>query len=391
MSLSRNPRRVLIVLAMTVAILGGASSSVLSVCGPFTDVPGDSFCAFVQEIFYLGITTGTSATVFDPSSNVTRLQMAAFLSRTVDKTLLRGNARSSLGQFWTPQNPAAAGLTTVGALPFFVETDGADLWASGNNFFSSGFIWRIRESDGKLLDFWTTSITAAPQQVLVALGKVYVPGFGNSSPSKLYQIDPRIAGGVAAPIVASNLGDRAQGIAFDGSMIWTANGNGTVSRVNPGTFAVVTTPGFLNLQGIVYDGTNMWVTDQNAGTLLKLSSTAGVLLTVTVGAKPGYPSYDGTNLWVPNFDGNSVTVVRVSNGNVLSTLTGNGLNGPASATFDGQRVLVANQNGGSVSLWKAADLTSLGNVDISSGSLPNGGCSDGVNSWIANGLGLVKF
>jgi len=41
------------------------------------------FCPFVLEIFYLGITTGTTPTTYDPSSTVTRLQMAAFLSRTV--------------------------------------------------------------------------------------------------------------------------------------------------------------------------------------------------------------------------------------------------------------------------------------------------------------------
>jgi hypothetical protein len=34
----------------------------------------------VLEVFYLGITTGTSPTTYDPASNVSRLQMAAFLS-----------------------------------------------------------------------------------------------------------------------------------------------------------------------------------------------------------------------------------------------------------------------------------------------------------------------
>src|SRR5262249_5146726 len=161
-----------------------------------------------QEIFYLGITTGTTPTTFDPTSNVTRLQMAAFLSRTVDRTLQRGNLKAALGQFWTPQTTIGAGLVTVGALPFFVETDGADLWAAGNHLFGSGFIWRVRESDGKLLDFYATSITASPQQVLVALGNVYVPGFGSTVPSKLYRIDPtQTGGGGAAPIVASNLGN----------------------------------------------------------------------------------------------------------------------------------------------------------------------------------------
>src|SRR5262245_29690591 len=86
----------------------GAASALLATCGPFTDVAADAFCPFVREIFYLGITTGVTPTTFDPGSDVSRLQMAAFLSRTVDRALQRGSVRSSLGQFWTPQNPVAA-------------------------------------------------------------------------------------------------------------------------------------------------------------------------------------------------------------------------------------------------------------------------------------------
>jgi hypothetical protein len=48
----------------------GASSALLGVCGPFTDVAADAFCPFVLEIFYLGITTGTTPTTYDPTSNV---------------------------------------------------------------------------------------------------------------------------------------------------------------------------------------------------------------------------------------------------------------------------------------------------------------------------------
>jgi hypothetical protein len=42
---------------------------------------------------------------------------------------------------------------------------------------------------------------------------------------------------------------------------------------------------------------------------------------------------------------------------VLATLTGNGLGGRHSAAFDGERILVANNQGNRVSIWKAGDLT----------------------------------
>ncbi len=73
--------------------------------------------------------------------------------------------------------------------------------------------------------------------------------------------------------------------------------------------------------------------------------------------------------------------MRASNGAVVQTLTGNGLNGPDAAAFDGQRVLVTNGVGNSVSLWKAADLTPLGS--FATGSSPAGVCSDGVNFWVS--------
>ena len=106
------------------AVLSGAGSALLGICGPFTDVTDAQFCPFVLEIFTLGITTGTTPTTYDPTSAVSRLQMAAFLSRTVDGVLKRGSRRAALRQLWTPQNAAMLGLTTVGLGPDHLESDG---------------------------------------------------------------------------------------------------------------------------------------------------------------------------------------------------------------------------------------------------------------------------
>jgi hypothetical protein len=134
--------------------------------------------------------------------------------------------------------------------------------------------------------------------------------------------------------------------------------------------------------GILYDGSNIWITDQG-GSLRKLDSNGAVLQTVTVGTSPNFPVFDGTNIWVPNFGSASVSVVRASNGAVLATLTGNGLNQPEAAAFDGQSVLITNFGGNSVSLWKAADLTVIGTFAVGAGSMPRGACSDGINFWVA--------
>jgi hypothetical protein len=379
MSFLRSGRRVPTIVACALgAALLGASSALLGLCGPFTDVAADAFCPFVLEIFTLGITTGTSPTTYDPTSNVNRLQMAAFLSRSVDGVLKRGSRRAALDQFWTTQNSTVLGLTTVGSSPVLLKSDGADIWVANVNGSS---VSRVRASDGKLQETWTGATSAVG--VLVAMGRILVTG--QTSPGTLYMIDPGQAAG-AVTTVASNLGNTPFGIAFDGARVWTANSGSSVSIVTPGATtpwtATTVTTGFSGPTGALYDGTNVWVTD-GVGTLLKLDSAGAILQTVTVGSGPRFPVFDGTNIWVPNAISNSVSVVRASSGAVLQTFTGNGLNGPVAAAFDGQRVLVTNSGGDSLSLWKAADLTAVGSLATGSGANPYGACSDGVNFWIA--------
>jgi hypothetical protein len=364
-------------LSFLAALFLGASGTLVGVCGPFTDVAADAFCPFVLEVFTLGITTGTTPTTYEPASTVSRLQMAAFLSRTVDGVLKRGGRRAALDQFWKTRNDTALGLVLVGNGPLLLKSDGEDVWVAKGD---AEAVSRVRASDGKVLENWTGAASAVG--VVVALGRVLVTG--QTEPGSLYMINPsQVAGAVAT--VATNLGSSPRGIAFDGTRIWTAN-NGSVSIATPAAttpWTVTTvTAGFSDLEGAVYDGANVWVTDASAGKLLRLDSAGAILLTVTVGSHPEFPVFDGTNIWVPNFSSDSVSVVRASGGSVLQTLTGNGLNDPIAAAFDGERVLVTN-DADSVSLWKAADLTPLGTFSTGAGTGPFGACSDGVNFWIA--------
>ena len=362
--------------AAAAASLAGAGSALLGLCGPFTDVTDAAFCPFVLEIFTLGITTGTTPTTYDPAASVSRLQMAAFLSRTVDGVLQRGSRRAALDQFWTTQNAAVLGLTAVGNTPQLLASDGKDIWTG--NF--GGTVSRVRASDGRLLETWTGANFG--DGVLVAMGRVFVTG--NNNPGSLYRIDPSLAAG-AVTTVASNLGGFPAGIAFDGSRIWTAN-TGPVSIVTPGTSIPWTvtnvSAGFNTAIGALHDGANVWVTDKGVNTLLKLDGSGGVLQTVTVGSTPLWAAFDGGSIWVPNNGGASVTVVRASTGAVLATLTGNGLSDPTAAAFDGRRILVTNSNANTVSLFKAADLTPLGFFSTGPATNPVGACSDGVNFWI---------
>ncbi|HKF45283.1 MAG TPA: S-layer homology domain-containing protein [Thermoanaerobaculia bacterium] len=387
-------RRVFAGVTLCAAVLiGGIRGSLLADCGPFTDTPSDAFCAFVLEIFYLGITTGLTPTTFDPTSNVTRVQMAAFLSRTVDRSLQRGSRRSALDQYWTSQAATVLGVTTIGAgaAPALPKSDGLDVWVPSS---FANTVTRVRTSDGRILEAWTGALSA--QAALIAMGKVLVTGNVFNNPSKLFEIDPSQPAG-AVTTVATNLGSGSLGLAFDGLRVWVANNGGSVSIVTPTaappwTVTTVST-GFNFPTGALFDGSNIWISNQGNGTLAKVDASGAVLQTVTIGGNPQFPVFDGTNIWAAT--GPSVTalnVIRASSGVILATLTGNGMDSPGQVAFDGQRILVPNFTGNSVSLWKAADFTPLGAFPVGS-SGPYGACSDGINFWITlNGSGkLVRF
>ena len=363
--------------AVAAVLAGAAENGLLGVCGPFTDISDPAFCPFVTEIFTLGITTGTTPTTYAPSDDVTRLQMAVFLSRTVDQSLQRAGRRAALGRYWAPKNAANLGLTAVGLNPNNVRWDGKDLWVADR---TSGSVYRVRASDARLLETWTGATIA--NDAVVAMGKVFVNAY--STPSHLYRIDPSQPAGVVTTV--ATIGGSSDGITFDGSRIWTANQNGSVSIVTPGPSLPWTvtsaTAGFTAPTGILFDGANIWITDFTAGALFKLDFSGAVLQTVSLGNGPAFPVFDGANIWVPLNTGAKVAVVRASNGAVLGTLTGNGQSFPNTAAFDGERVLVTNYTGNAVSLWKAADLTPLGFVPTGGGTVPVGACSDGVNFWI---------
>ncbi len=368
--------RVLCLLAVIPLSVGGGA--LFGVCGPFTDVQDVNFCPFVLEAFTLGITTGTTPTTYSPNDPVTRLQMAAFLSRGVDRILQRGSPRAALGRSWTPAGPPSLGLTTVGSEPHFCACDGADVWVV-NALGPS--VSRVRASDGRLLENWTgAGLAYAP---LVAPGGIFI--ISQDSPAALYRIDPSQPPGAATAVV-SNLGDdSAHGITFDGGRFWTAN-LASVSIVTPGpslpwTVTVAATA-LSRPEGALFDGTNVWITEFDGGILRKLDANGSILQTVTLGTHPEFPVFDGSNIWVPVSGVDSMAVVRASSGVVLATLTGNGMNDPVTAAFDGQRILVTNILGNSVSLWKAADLTPLGSVPTGSATTPVGACSDGANFWI---------
>jgi len=369
----------------------GAGFRVLADCSsfglPFTDLGSVSgFCAAIAEAYYTGITNGTSATTFSPNANVTRAQAAALATRTLDASLYRGSRRAALGQWWTstPHFDQGLGLVSVGNNPQVLRSDGSDVWVPN---LADGTVTRIRASDGALLGTWTGA--ELPRALIPAMGKVFVVG-GNAT-GALYLIDPMQAPGAMTAI--ATIGAAPTDVAFDGENLWSANfGAHSVSIIVPGSWAVTSQSlGTVQPTGLLYDGHHMWVTAYNAATLagsiLRLASDGSVMQTVPVGEAPGYPAFDGANLWVPNRPEDSVSVVRAIDGAVHKTFSAangnqNGLSEPEMAAFDGQRVLVTDNNGG-VSLFRSTDLSPLGFFPTPGVTSPFGVCNDGISFWIS--------
>src|SRR5438552_129772 len=101
MNINRRNIATTIALSLTL-ILSGAVSLLRADSGtcnnvnltlPFLDVAGNGFFCQIAEAYFAGLTNGTSATTYGPNDPVTRGQMAAFITRTLDGSLKRGSRR----------------------------------------------------------------------------------------------------------------------------------------------------------------------------------------------------------------------------------------------------------------------------------------------------------
>ena len=151
----------------------------------------------------------------------------------------------------------------------------------------------------------------------------------------------------ALPAGATN----PNGIAFDGTNIWTANNNtSNVTRINPATGAgtnYALPAGATNPGAIAFDGTNIWTANFNSANVTRIDPTTGAGTNYALPAGATYPrgiAFDGISIWTTNDAANLNNVTRINPG------TGAGVNFslPAGATyphgiaFDGTNIWTTN-------------------------------------------------
>src|SRR5689334_561748 len=101
-----------------------------------------------------------------------------------------------------------------------------------------------------------------------------------------------------------------------------------------------------------------------------------------VGNGPVYLAFDGANIWCTNFDDNTVTKLRASDGVIQGTFPVGDF--PLFLTFDGANIWVANSSGSpTVTKLRASDGELLGTFSAGP-SNPSGIAWDGANIWVTN-------
>ena len=317
----------------------------------------------------------------------------------------RPSRRAALGRWWTASTSAWSGGLGKTALPSAlgpfgpVACDGTDVWVGAVDR-----VFRIRASDGKLLEEWL--IPKAAGALLVAMGRVFVAGFGlHGEPGILSMIDPRRSPGETA-VVATELPTYPFSPAFDGERFWTANSAGSVSQVFPsvGTPWPVTTvaSGFQVPSGIVFDGRSVWVSDAGNCTVVEIDPRGAIRQTVSVGSRGGASlplTFDGSHIFVANpLEG--LHVMRASDGRTVARLDDVAHGSPCAVAFDGERILILGQGDPlcaippSLTLLRASDLSLLG-VHSLPDLFPLAAASDGLDFWItvetAEGSAVVRL
>jgi len=120
---------------------------------PFTDMsecsPG--FVDAIAEAYFAGLTAGTSPTTFGPEETVSREQMAAFVTRTLDGAG-RFSRRASMNRWAMPKGIAQMGTTELGGVLMHAVSDGGNIWVADA---SDGRILKVEANSGRLLETWT--------------------------------------------------------------------------------------------------------------------------------------------------------------------------------------------------------------------------------------------
>jgi peptide/nickel transport system substrate-binding protein len=194
------------------------------------------------------------------------------------------------------------------------------------------------------------------------------------------------AGGRVGAAVAVGSPD---GLAFGAGSVWAVGRtDGTVSRINPATHAVVQQiPVGTDPAAVTVTGGDVWVANSGDGTVSRINAAAGrVVDTVQVGNIPDAIASGPSGIWVANQG--DATVDRIDPGTGEVTRRGIPVGGlPDGIAVGPDAVWVANGEDGTVTRIDPATGQPSGPVPVGSG--PKGIAITPGAVWVANSLDLT--
>lgn len=133
--------------------------------------------------------------------------------------------------------------------------------------------------------------------------------------------------------------------------------------------------------GIAFDGTHMWVANHLGNSINVLRPSDGFkVMTPTVSLQPVGMAYDGANMWVVSYGSSSVNVLRANDGAPIATYPVGSQ--PTFIAFDGSNMWISSSTGNYVSVLRTSDGVHVMTPTV--GTTPQGIAFDGTNMWVVN-------
>jgi YVTN family beta-propeller protein len=178
------------------------------------------------------------------------------------------------------------------------------------------------------------------------------------------------------------------GLAYGDGSVWVVNGTeGTLSRINPATHAVVEQiPVGSAPSAVAITGENAWVTNSGDGTVSRISAAADrVVETIGVGILPVAIASGPSGVWVANQGDDTVNRIDPATGKVTRKVQVGGR--PDGIAVGPGAVWVANGEDGTVTRIDPATGQASGALPVGSG--PAGIAVTPAAVWVANSLDLT--
>jgi len=179
------------------------------------------------------------------------------------------------------------------------------------------------------------------------------------------------------------------GLAYGDGSVWAVNSaEGTVSRINPATHAVVTQiPVGSQPTALTVTGTDVWVSNSGEATVTRINTAANAVVeTVAVGNVPVAIASGPSGVWVANQGDN--TVDRIDPASGVVTMTNIEVGGlPDGIAVGEHAVWVANSQDGTVSRVDPVSGDVSGPLSVGAG--PAGIAITPAAVWVANSLDLT--